>query len=80
MRPRENLGLASGETTVKRSLIDELQRACWPTDEEERILQTMERVAHVMELRLGYLNEEGTTDVPQDAAQQSQLPRFVLND
>ena len=38
---------------AQRDLISELRRACWPTDEEERILRAMENVAHVMDVRLG---------------------------
>jgi hypothetical protein len=65
---------------TQRDLIDEFRRACWPTDEEERILHTMERVAGVMELRLEYLNQECTEVAAGDPGQQSELPRFILND
>jgi hypothetical protein len=51
---------------AQRDLIDELRRACWPTDEEERILHTMERVAGVMELRLEYLTSKANLNAMDD--------------
>jgi hypothetical protein len=75
-RLKDAQGDLANARAAQGDLISELRHACWPTDEEERILKAMENVAHVMDVRL---NQECTMPA-QDTGQQFELSRFALND
>ena len=53
-RLKDAQGDLANAQAAQRDLISDLRRACWPTDEEERILKAMENVAHVMDVRLDH--------------------------
>src|SRR5262245_18399972 len=70
-RLKDAQGDLANAQAAQRDLISELRCACWPTDEEERILKAMECVAHVVDVRL----DQEWTIRTQDTGQQFELSR-----